>query len=71
MKQPRLPFIKLMSKIVRFPKAEVDAYLAQTFQIKANGQGRNKQDCEGVSGADSNIPVAAPASSLKCATVRL
>jgi len=47
MKQPRLPFIKLMSKIVRFPKAEVDAYLAQTFQIKANGQGRNKQDCEG------------------------
>jgi excisionase family DNA binding protein len=42
MKQRRLPFINLTSKIVRFPKAEVDAYLAQNFQIKANGQGRNK-----------------------------
>ena len=42
MKQRRLPFIKLTSKIVRFPKAEVDAYLAQNFQFKANGQGRNK-----------------------------
>jgi excisionase family DNA binding protein len=40
MKQRRLPFIKLTSKIVRFPKAEVDAYLAQNFRIKANGQGR-------------------------------
>ena len=44
MKQRRLPFIKLTSKIVRFPKAEVDAYLAQNFQIKANAQGRDKQD---------------------------
>ncbi len=38
MRQRRLPFIKLTSKIVRFPKAEVDAYLAQNFRFKANGQ---------------------------------
>jgi predicted DNA-binding transcriptional regulator AlpA len=38
MKQRRLPFIKLTSKIVRFPKAEVDAYLARNFRIKAYGQ---------------------------------
>ena len=37
MRQRRLPFIKLTSKIVRFPKAEVDAYLAQHFQINARG----------------------------------
>jgi len=35
---PALPFIKLTSKIVRFPKHEVDAYLAQNFRFKANGQ---------------------------------
>ncbi len=35
MRQRRLPFIKLTSKIVRFPKAEVDAYLAQHFRINA------------------------------------
>ncbi len=38
MQQRRLPFIKLTSKIVRFPKAEVDAYLAQHFRINARGQ---------------------------------
>ena len=38
MRQRRLPFIKLTSKIVRFPKAEVDAYLAQHFRINAGGQ---------------------------------
>lgn len=38
MRQRRLPFIKLTSKIVRFPKAEVDAYLAQQFHINARGQ---------------------------------
>jgi len=38
MRQRRLPFIKLTSKIVRFPRAEVDAYLAQNFRFKANGQ---------------------------------
>jgi excisionase family DNA binding protein len=35
MRQRRLPFIKLSSKIVRFPKAEVDAYLARHFCIRA------------------------------------
>jgi excisionase family DNA binding protein len=38
MRQRRLPFIKLTSKIVRFPKAEVDAYLARNFRINTRGQ---------------------------------
>jgi excisionase family DNA binding protein len=38
MRRRRLPFIKLTSRIVRFPKAEVDAYLAQQFQFNAVGQ---------------------------------
>jgi excisionase family DNA binding protein len=38
MRQRRLPFIKLTSKIVRFPKAEVDAYLASHFRINAGGE---------------------------------
>jgi excisionase family DNA binding protein len=38
MRQRRLPFIKLTSKIVRFPKTEVDAYLARHFHINARGQ---------------------------------
>jgi excisionase family DNA binding protein len=38
MRRRRLPFIKLTSKIVRFPKAEVDAYLTRQFQINAVGQ---------------------------------
>ena len=33
MRQRRLPFIKLTSKIVRFPKADVDAYLARNFRV--------------------------------------
>jgi excisionase family DNA binding protein len=33
MRQRRLPFIKLTSRIVRFPKADVDAYLARNFRI--------------------------------------
>ena len=35
MKQRRLPFIKLTSKIVRFPKADVDAFLARNFRVRA------------------------------------
>ena len=38
MRQGRLPFIKLTSKIIRFPKAEVDACLARHFRINARGQ---------------------------------
>jgi len=38
MRKRRLPFIKLKSKIVRFPKAEVDAYVARHFHINAHGQ---------------------------------
>ena len=38
MKQRRLPFIKLTSKIVRFPKADVDAFLARNFHVRACGQ---------------------------------
>ena len=37
MRQRRLPFIKLTSKIVRFPKAEVDAFLARNFRVRACG----------------------------------
>ena len=37
MKQRRLPFIKLTSKIVRFPKADVDAFLARNFRVRACG----------------------------------
>ena len=35
MRQRRLPFIKLTSKIVRFPKADVDAFLARNFRVRA------------------------------------
>lgn len=38
MRQRRLPFIKLTSKIVRFPRADVDAFLAQSFRVKAREQ---------------------------------
>lgn len=38
MRQRRLPFIKLTSKIVRFPKTEVDAYLTRHFHFNARGQ---------------------------------
>jgi hypothetical protein len=37
MRQRRLPFIKLTSKLVRFPKADVDAYLARNFRVSASG----------------------------------
>ena len=33
MRQRRLPFIKLTSRTVRFPKAEVDTYLARNFRV--------------------------------------
>jgi excisionase family DNA binding protein len=33
MRQRRLPFIKLTSKLVRFPKSDVDAFLAQNFRV--------------------------------------
>ena len=36
-RQRRLPFIKLTSKIVRFPKADVDAFLARNFRVRACG----------------------------------
>ena len=37
MRQRRLPYIKITSKIVRFPKAEVDAFLARNFRVRACG----------------------------------
>ena len=42
MKQRRLPFIKLTSKIVRFPKTEVDDFLARNFRV--NGFSPNAGD---------------------------
>ena len=42
MRQRRLPFIKLTSKIVRFPKADVDAFLARNFRV--NGFRLDKGD---------------------------
>jgi excisionase family DNA binding protein len=42
MRQRRLPFIKPTSKIVRFPKAEVDAYPARNFHINVNGREGDK-----------------------------
>lgn len=38
MRQRRLPFIKLTSKLVRFPRADVDAFLVQNFGVKAREQ---------------------------------
>jgi excisionase family DNA binding protein len=38
MRQRRLPFIKLSSKIVRFPRNEVDDYIRRNLTIKAHGQ---------------------------------
>ena len=37
MRQRRLPFVKLSSKIVRFPKAEVDDYIRRNLTIHAHG----------------------------------
>ena len=44
MKERRLPFIKLTSKIVRFPKADVDAFLARNFRVKARCPESRDQD---------------------------
>jgi excisionase family DNA binding protein len=44
MKRRRLPFIKLTSKIVRFPKADVDAFLARNFQVRAFGPDADDKD---------------------------
>jgi excisionase family DNA binding protein len=44
MRQRRLPFIKLTSKIVRFPKADVDAYLARNFRVRACGLETGEND---------------------------
>jgi excisionase family DNA binding protein len=44
MKQRRLRFIKLTSKIVRFPKADVDAYLARNFRVRACGLETGEND---------------------------
>ena len=38
MRARKLPFIKLSPKIVRFPKAEVDAYLARHYRVNAHGE---------------------------------
>jgi len=34
MRQRRLPFIKLTPKLVRFPRADVDLFLAQNFRVE-------------------------------------
>ena len=44
MRQRRLPFIKLTSKIVRFPKADVDAFLARNFRVRAFGLETGEND---------------------------
>ena len=38
MRARKLPFIKLTRKLVRFPKADVDSYLAQHHRVKAVGE---------------------------------
>jgi excisionase family DNA binding protein len=38
MRQRRIPFVKLSSKIVRFPRAEVHDYIRRNLTIKARGQ---------------------------------
>ncbi len=35
MRQRRIPFVKLSSKIVRFPRAEVDDYIRRNLTINA------------------------------------
>ena len=44
MKQRRLPFIKLTSKIVRFPKADVDTFLARNFRVRSITQDAGDTD---------------------------
>jgi excisionase family DNA binding protein len=38
LRQRRLPYIELTSKLVRFPRADVDALLAQNFLVKARDE---------------------------------
>jgi excisionase family DNA binding protein len=38
MRQRRLPFVKLSSKIVRFPRVEVDDYIRRNLTVRARGQ---------------------------------
>ena len=38
MRARKLPFIKLTRKLVRFPKADVDSYLADHHRINAIGE---------------------------------
>jgi len=42
--QRRLPFIKLTSKVVRFPKADVDAVPALNFRVRAFGLETGEKD---------------------------
>jgi excisionase family DNA binding protein len=44
MRKRRLPFIKLTSKIVRFPKSDVDAFLARNFRVRACGVETGEND---------------------------
>ncbi len=44
MRQRRLPFVKLTSKIVRFPKVEVDDFLARNFRVRAYGREMGEND---------------------------
>ena len=43
-RQRRLPFIKLTSKIVRFPKADVDAFLARNFRVSGSSPEEGDRD---------------------------
>ncbi len=45
MRQRRLPFIKLTSKLVRFPKSDVDAFLAQNFRVGGFSLRAGDEDC--------------------------
>ncbi len=44
MRQRRLPFIKLTPRIVRFPKAEVDTFLARNFRVNGFSQDAGHKD---------------------------
>ena len=45
MRQRRLPYIKITSKIVRFPKAEVDAFLTRNCRVRACGLDAGDTNC--------------------------
>ena len=38
----RIPFIRLTSRILRFPRAEVDAHIARHLRVNAVGEEREK-----------------------------